>query len=91
MFGKAFNAWLSGHWQTVDRNGAGVIAAEPATTDLQTVLGTVGAKFNLGPVALSGSAWYGKNAGPLLGNIVQFAPRPSPATSSATAPGDRLA
>jgi hypothetical protein len=74
VFSKAFDVWLSGHWQTVDRNGAGVIAVPNAYTDYVTVLGTVGTKLNLGPVALSGSAWYGKNAGPLLGNIVQFAP-----------------
>ena len=74
VFSKAFDLWLSGHWQTVDRNGAGVIAVPNAYTDLQTILGTVGAKLNLGPFAFAGSAWYGKNAGPLLGNIVQFAP-----------------
>jgi hypothetical protein len=74
VFNKMFDVWLSGHWQTVDRNGAGVIAVPNALTDMQTVLGTVGLKGTLGPVAYSGSAWYGKNAGPLLGNIVQFAP-----------------
>jgi hypothetical protein len=74
MFGKTLNLWLSGHWQTVDRNGAGVIAVPGAFTDLQTVLGTVGISGSLGPLAYSGSAWYGKNAAPLLGNIVQFAP-----------------
>ena len=47
---------------------------------------------NLGPVAYSGSAWYGKNAGPLLGNILQFTPRHlRRATSSATASGARSA
>jgi hypothetical protein len=73
VFSKMFDFWLSGHWQTIDRNGPGVIAAN-SWTDMQTVLGTVGAKLNLGPLALAGSAWYGKNAGPLLGNIVQFPP-----------------
>ncbi len=74
VFNKMFDIWLSGHWQTIDRNGPGVIAVPTPNTDMQTILGTVGTKFNLGPVALSGSAWYGKNAGPLLGNIIQFTP-----------------
>ena len=43
-------------------------------SSLQTVLGTVGMKGNIGPVSLAGSAWYGKNTGPLLGNIIQFPP-----------------
>ena len=74
LFSKVFDVWLSGHWQTVDRNGAGVVAQPNTYTDFVTTLGTVGLKLNMGPVAFAGSAWYGKNAGPLLGNIVQFAP-----------------
>ena len=74
MFGKALNLWLSGHWQTVDRNGPNVIAPQNSYTDLQTIVGTVGINGNLGPVAYAGSAWYGKNAGPLLGHVVQFNP-----------------
>lgn len=77
MFGKALNLWLSGHWQTVDRNGAGVIAPANSNTDMQTVLGTVGVNGNIGPIAYAGSAWYGKNAGPLLGNVLQFSPGPT--------------
>jgi hypothetical protein len=73
LYSKMFDVWLSGHWQTTDRNGAGVVAPNK-WNDLQTILGTVGAKLNLGPVALAGSAWYGKNTGPLLGNVLQFAP-----------------
>ena len=74
VFSKMFDVWLSGHWQSIDRNGPGVIATSTGNTDMQTVLGTIGTKLTLGPVALAGSAWYGKNAGPLLGNIVQFPP-----------------
>jgi hypothetical protein len=73
-FGKMVDVWLSGHWQTVDRNGPNVIAPQNSNNDLVTALATVGFKGNLGPVALAGSAWYGKNAGPLLGNILQFTP-----------------
>jgi hypothetical protein len=74
-FGKMLDVWVSGHWQTVDFNGAGVIATTtPVRSDLQTVLGTIGLKGVLGPVAFAGSAWYGKNTAPLLGNILQFTP-----------------
>lgn len=73
-FGKVFDVWVSGHWQTVDTNGPGLVAGVNQNSDLQTVLGTFGFKGNLGPVALAGSAWYGKNTGPLLGNILQFTP-----------------
>jgi hypothetical protein len=72
--GKVFNGWISGHWQTVDRNGPNVIAPPNMNTDLQTVLGTVGVNGNIGPLAYAGSFWYGKNTGPLLGNILQFTP-----------------
>ncbi len=73
-FGKTFSAWLSGHWQTVDRNGPNQVSPPNSYNDLQTVLGTVGVAGSLGPVAYSGSAWYGKNAGPMLGHILQFNP-----------------
>jgi hypothetical protein len=74
MMGKAFNMWLSGHWQTVDRNGPNQVSPPNSYNDLQTVLGTVGVNGNIGPIAYAGSAWYGKNAGPLLGSIIQFNP-----------------
>ena len=83
-FGKMFDVWLSGHWQQVDTNGPNVIAQANTNNDLVTTLGTVGFKGSLGPVALAGSAWYGKNAGPLLGNILQFTP------TAANAPGTRV-
>ncbi len=72
--GKTFSGWISGHWQTVDRNGPNVIAPANQNNDMQTVLGTVGVSGSIGPVAYSGSAWYGKNTGPLLGNVLQFSP-----------------
>ncbi|MEI7703770.1 MAG: hypothetical protein WCK73_04140 [Deltaproteobacteria bacterium] len=74
IFGKMFNVWVSGHWQTVDRNGNNAIAVPAQYTDMVTALGTVGFNGNIGPIALAGSAWWGKNTGPLLGNILQFAP-----------------
>jgi hypothetical protein len=73
-FGKNWDFWISGHWQTVDRNGNGVVDNAQQWSSLQTVLGTVGMKGLIGPVSLAGSAWYGKNTAPLLGNIIQFPP-----------------
>ncbi len=74
MFGPTFNVWLSGHWQTVDRNGPNVISAPNSNNDLVTVLGVIGLNGTIGPIAYAGSAWYGKNTGPLLGNVLQFTP-----------------
>jgi hypothetical protein len=78
MFGKMLDVWVSGHWQTIDRNGPNVIAVPANKTDITTALGVVGARATVGPFALSGSAWWGKNAGPLLGNILQFTPPVNP-------------
>jgi hypothetical protein len=72
--GKAFDIWVSGHWQTVDRNGPNVLAVDGKFTDMVTALGTFGLKLDTGMLVLQGSAWWGKNTGPLLGNILQFAP-----------------
>jgi hypothetical protein len=72
--GKFFDFWLSGHWQVVDRNGPGVIENKALWTTLTTALGTVGMKLDTGMLVLQGSAWYGKNAAPLLGSVVQFPP-----------------
>jgi len=74
MFGKVFDVWMSGHWQQVDRNGPGVGAVAANNTTLTTALGTFGMKLDTGMLVLAGSAWWGKNAGPLLGNVVQFMP-----------------
>ncbi len=71
MFGKSLDLWISGHWQQADRNGPDFIATtNPTSSTVTTALGTVGLKTALGPFALAGSAWYGKNAGPLLGNVL---------------------
>ena len=74
MFGKVFDFWMSGHWQQVDRNGPGVIENKAQNSTLTTALGTVGMKLDTGLLVLGGSAWWGKNAAPLLGNVVQFMP-----------------
>ena len=75
-FGKAFDVWLSGHWQTEDRNGPGVVGVDALQTTMTTALGTVGMKLDVGPAVLQGSAWYGKNAGPVFGHVLQFSTTP---------------
>lgn len=70
--GKVFDVWLSGHWQQIDRNGPGKTADEVNWTTYTTALGTLGAKLDLGMLVFTTSGWYGKNAAPLLGNVVQF-------------------
>jgi hypothetical protein len=72
--GKLLDLWVSGHWQQVDRNGPGLIENKAAWTTLTTALGTVGLKLDTGMLVLQGSAWWGKNAAPLLGNVIQFPP-----------------
>jgi hypothetical protein len=76
MFGKVMDFWVSGHWQQADRNGPGAteITTLPSatTSTITTALGTVGLKLDTGMLVLAGSAWWGKNAGPLLGNVLQF-------------------
>lgn len=74
MFGKVFDVWMSGHWQQVDRNGPGVGAVPANWTTLTTALGTFGLKLDTGMLVLQGSGWYGKNAAPLLGSVIQFPP-----------------
>jgi hypothetical protein len=74
MFGKNWDFWVSGHWQQEDFNGPGVTEVKNQWTTRQTVLGTVGLRGDMGMLVLQGSAWYGKNAAPLLGNILQFPP-----------------
>jgi len=74
FFGKVLDFWIAGHWQQVDRNGPGVIENKALWTTLTTALGSAGLKLDLGMLVLQGAAWYGKNAAPLLGNVVQFPP-----------------
>jgi hypothetical protein len=75
-FGKMLDFWIGGHWQVEDRNGPGVIEDKANWTTLTTALGNVGLKLDTGLLVLQGSAWYGKNTYPVLGNVVQ----PVPAT-----------
>jgi hypothetical protein len=74
IFGKAFDFWLAGHYQQVDRNGPGVVENKAAWSTLTTAMGVAGLKLDLGMLVVQGAGWYGKNAAPLLGSMLQFNP-----------------
>ena len=73
---KVVNFWIAGHWNNLDLNGPNVTvdqaSAASKSTQRTVLAGGAGLKFNLGPVTLYGTGWYGKNTGWLLGNLVQF-------------------
>ncbi len=72
---KVFNFWVAGHWNALDLNGPNTLATpiNGTVNSNRTVLaGGAGLRFNLGPLTLYGTGWYGKNTGGLLGNLVQF-------------------
>lgn len=66
--------FLSGHWDQKDISGVG--ASSPGG-ELTTLVAQGGARASIGPVHLMVHGWMGKNAGSLLGNLIQ--------TQSATA------
>ncbi|HVP66293.1 MAG TPA: hypothetical protein VMT17_03420 [Anaeromyxobacteraceae bacterium] len=73
---KVVQFWLCGHWNNLDLNGPNETvnssSAASKATQRTVLAGGAGLQFNLGPVTLYGTAWYGKNTGGLLGNLVQF-------------------
>jgi len=69
---KVFGFWLCGHWNALDLNGPNVVASTTTNTNRTVLAGGAGLRFNLGPITLYGTGWYGKNTGGLLGNLVQF-------------------
>jgi len=76
MFGKTFSLWVTGHYQQEDMNGPNVLEAVNGSgtrsSTMTTYAYTAGMKLAVSLLTLQGSAWYGMNTGPLLGNIVQF-------------------
>jgi hypothetical protein len=62
---KLVEAYVAGHWNSIDRNGMGNTVALPAGfTSRQTVAaGNVGAKLTLGPLTVQGQAYVGNNIG----------------------------
>ncbi len=79
LTGKAFTVWAAGHWNRVDLNGVGNSGGK----DLDVTAGAGGVKIAIDPVTLAGCGFYGKNTGPLLGNLVQFNPGGWTATTTA--------
>jgi hypothetical protein len=72
VFGKAFDVWLAGHWQQADRNGPNVTENKAQNSTITTAMGVAGLKLDLGMLVVQGAGWYGKNAAPLLGSMLQF-------------------
>ncbi|WP_242334065.1 MULTISPECIES: hypothetical protein [unclassified Anaeromyxobacter] len=70
--GTALSAFVAGHWNRVDLTGAGTDGAGSVADRIDVVAGNLGAKGSFGPLSLAASGYYGKNTGPVLGNLVQF-------------------
>ncbi len=78
---KNFSIWGGGHWNRVDLNGSGHVDGNKA----DVVAGAGGLRIALYPITLAGVGFYGKNTGPLVGNIVQFSPGAATAADPAAA------
>lgn len=77
------NVWqvfIAGHWDQKDLSGVGGTAMAPATPPgaptprdtMQTLVGELGFKVQIGPVTAGGNGWYGKNTGGVFGNLLQM-------------------
>lgn len=76
--GQTYSAWIAGHYNKVDRSGQGASPTTSATgisSDLDVIVGNVGAKVVAGPLTVLGSAFVGKNTAPLVGSFIQFSGR----------------
>ncbi len=71
---KIFEAFAATHWSQIDVNGQGVTTPAGANGTLDTTAFNVGAKASYFGATLQGSAYSGKNLGPLAGNILQWQP-----------------
>lgn len=73
-------AYLAGHWDMKDTTGVGndmlPTTAAPAgqvyRNTMTTYVAQLGGKLQLGPVLIAANAWYGQNAGNVLGHIFQM-------------------
>jgi hypothetical protein len=61
--------YVVGNWNQLDRNGWGATGGDPLTT----LVAEAGTKLQFGPVLVAANAWWGQNAGNMLGHIIQFA------------------
>lgn len=68
LTGKYFTVWGGGHWNRVDLNGVNTAGGNKA----DVIAGGGGLKITMDPITLAGCGFYGKNTGPLVGNLVQF-------------------
>jgi len=66
--GKAWSAFVTGHWNTIDENGVGVKGGP----SLQTMALNVGGKVVAGPLTVQATGFTGKNLAPLIGNFLTF-------------------
>jgi hypothetical protein len=71
-----FMAFVSGHYNHVEGTHAGDLAVPPTAIpgrNWDVLAGVAGFKVNAGGFWALGSAYAGKNLGPLLGDLLQFA------------------
>ena len=69
---KMFEVFAAGHFSQIDVNGQGVTTAPGANGTLDTTAFNVGGKVSFMGATLQGSAYTGKNLGPIAGNILQW-------------------
>jgi hypothetical protein len=67
-----WQVYLVGHWDTKDLSGLGAPPPGAVRDRMDTLVGQLGFKFQLGPVLVAANGYYGKNSGNVLGNILQM-------------------
>jgi hypothetical protein len=69
--GSTFSAFVAGHYNRVDRNGAGNIdwPTTGVNAPLDVIGGNAGLKLVFGPATLAGGGYVGKNLAPLYGGM----------------------
>jgi hypothetical protein len=70
--GTKYSAYVGGHWNRVDRSGAGVIDPTAGALGLRTldvIAGVAGAKGVFGPLTVAAAGYIGKNDAPLIASI----------------------
>jgi hypothetical protein len=68
VMNKAYEAFVAGYYSRIDVNGQGNVGGE----NLDTTAVTAGAKVSQFGAMLSAGGYYGKNLGPLAGNLLQW-------------------
>ncbi|HEX9049895.1 MAG TPA: hypothetical protein VF841_05115 [Anaeromyxobacter sp.] len=71
---KIFEAFAATHYSQIDVNGQGVATAPGANGTLDTTVFNIGGKVSYLGATLQGSAYTGKNLGPLAGDLLQWQP-----------------